>query len=153
MLAPLLGLPITLRQSFLAVLMSFTIVSTILGAFSPLILFLIYNLPPMEDGTGSVPLSYTFLMLSQVVLIAFAGVVGNVRLIQLLRELSGSRRVARNILGSWLGVNLLLGSQLTWIFRPFFGSPHLETQFLRGNALEGNFFETIYYSIKYLLGV
>jgi len=39
MLAPLLGLNIGLRQSFLAILISFTIASAILGAFSPLIAF------------------------------------------------------------------------------------------------------------------
>src|SRR5450759_2375727 len=48
MLAPLLGLNITLRQSFLAVLMSFTIVSAILGSFSPLAAFLVWNSPPMS---------------------------------------------------------------------------------------------------------
>src|SRR5436190_5709397 len=36
MLAPLLGLNLGFRQSFLAILMSFTIASAILGAFSPI---------------------------------------------------------------------------------------------------------------------
>src|SRR6266446_4395732 len=48
MLAPLLGLNLTLRQSFLALLMSFTIVSAILGSFSPLAAFLVWNAPPMS---------------------------------------------------------------------------------------------------------
>src|SRR5208282_2790616 len=41
MLAPLLGLNIPFRQSFLAILMSFTIAAAILGSFSPLIAFVI----------------------------------------------------------------------------------------------------------------
>src|SRR4030095_13753034 len=48
MLAPLLGLNITLRQSLLAVLMSFAITSAILGAFSPLLGFVVWNAPPMS---------------------------------------------------------------------------------------------------------
>src|SRR6516225_8397463 len=47
MLAPLLGLNISLRQSFLAVLFSFTIASTILGAFAPLAAFVVWNSPPL----------------------------------------------------------------------------------------------------------
>ena len=50
MLAPLLGLNLGLRQSFLAILMSFAIASAILGAFSPLAAFMIWNLPPLVPG-------------------------------------------------------------------------------------------------------
>src|SRR5687767_15083643 len=39
MLAPLLGLSLRFRQSFLTVLSSFVIASVILGAFSPILLF------------------------------------------------------------------------------------------------------------------
>ena len=45
MLAPLLGLNIPFRQSFCAILMSFTMVSAILGAFSPIIAFMVWNTP------------------------------------------------------------------------------------------------------------
>jgi hypothetical protein len=41
MLAPLLGLNISFRQSFLAILTSFTVASAILGAFSPLVAFVV----------------------------------------------------------------------------------------------------------------
>ncbi|MDM8562049.1 hypothetical protein QUF54_01705 [Candidatus Marithioploca araucensis] len=45
MLAQLLGAKISFRQSFLAIIMSFTLIAIILGAFTPLALFLLYNLP------------------------------------------------------------------------------------------------------------
>src|SRR5580698_2787079 len=45
MLAPLLGLNIPFRQSFCAIVMSFTIASAILGAFSPLIAFMVWSAP------------------------------------------------------------------------------------------------------------
>src|SRR5471032_2332208 len=43
MLAPLLGLNIPFRQSFSAIVMSFTIAAATLGAFSPLMAFVVWN--------------------------------------------------------------------------------------------------------------
>src|SRR6476660_6937650 len=48
MLAPLLGLKVSLRQSFLAVLLSFSLAAAILGSFSPLVFFVVWNCPAMN---------------------------------------------------------------------------------------------------------
>ena len=143
MLAPLLGLNITFRQSALAILMSFAITAAILGAFSPLVGFLIWNSPPMTTDVNST-VTYSFVKLVCVVVIAFAGIAGNVRLFQLLTQLGGSKRIARRVFIAWLAGNLVLGSQLTWIARPFIGSPQLPVVFLRENALKGNFYENVW---------
>jgi hypothetical protein len=84
-------------------------------------------------------------------MIAFAGIAANVRLLQLLRSLSGSASVARKVLFAWLAGNLLLGSQLAWNLRPFVGAPFLPVEFLRPNAFEGNFFETLWGAVRHLL--
>src|SRR4051812_39694900 len=47
MLAPLLGLNIGFRHSFTAVLVSFAFAALVLGAFSPLALFMVWNIPPL----------------------------------------------------------------------------------------------------------
>jgi hypothetical protein len=125
--------------------MSFAIVSVILGAFSPLVAFLIWNLPPLSDGMRAAPWTHSVLLLSQVAVIALAGIAGNVRLVNLLRQMTSNRPAAHGVLIAWLLVNMLLGTQLTWMLRPFFGTPHLPVQFLRSDALEGNFFESVYY--------
>ena len=78
--------------------------------------------------------------------IAFAGIAANLRLYQLLENLSGRATVATRVLLAWLAGNLLFGSQLAWILRPFIGSPLLPVQFLRTEALNGNFFEAVYRS-------
>ena len=151
MLAPLLGLNITLRQSLLAVLMSFAITSAIMGAFAPLTGFLAWNAPPMTPDVKSSP-TYGFIKIAHVIVIAFAGIAGNVRLFQLLTKLSqGNRSIARRVLFAWLAVNLFLGSQLTWIARPFIGSPQLDVVFLREGAFQGNFYENVFHTILYLL--
>ena len=147
MLAPLLGLNLRFRESFVAILMSFAIAAAILGAFSPLVAFMIWNAPPYGQGWQT----YSFLLLALVLMIAFAGVAANVRLIELLRRLSPSPIIARNVLLAWLAGNLFLGSQLCWIARPFVGSPGLPVQFLRPDALRGNFFESVFYALKSLI--
>ncbi len=147
MLAPLLGLNLSFRQSFLAILISFTILAAILGAFSPLLAFMVWNAPPMSGDANISGGTYSFIQLTHVVVIAFAGITANLRLAQLLRELSGQVNVARRVLFAWLAGNLFLGSQLTWIARPFIGSPDLAVEFLRPNALQGSFYETVFHSL------
>jgi len=147
MLAPLLGLNIPFRQSFSAILMSFTIASAILGAFSPLIAFMIWNSPPMSPQAVS-GATYGFIKLANVAVIAFAGTTGNVRLFQLLARLGGNPAVARRVIFAWLAGNLFLGSQLSWILRPFIGAPNLPVEFFRATALRGNFYENVFQSLQ-----
>jgi len=87
-----------------------------------------------------------------VCVIAFAGTAANVRLVQLLRQLSGKTAVARRVLFAWLAGNLFLGSQLCWIFRPFIGQPSLAVAFFRPHPLQGNFYETVFNAIRQVLG-
>jgi hypothetical protein len=145
MLAPLLGLNIPFRRSLLAIMMSFVVVAVILGSFSPVAAFIIWNAPPFSRETDP---SYEFIKLMHVLVIAFAGIAGNVRLFQLLKEFSGSAIVARRVLCAWLAVNLFLGSQLSWILRPFIGAPYLPVAFLRDTALHGNFYENLFGALR-----
>jgi len=147
MLAPLLGLNIPFRQSFSAILMSFTIAAAILGAFSPVMAFMIWNAPPMSPQAVS-GATYSLIKLANVAVIAFAGTTGNVRLFQTLTRLGGSRAVAFRVLVVWLAGNLFLGSQLSWILRPFVGSPNLPVEFYRVTALHGNFYENVFQTLQ-----
>ena len=146
MLAPLLGLDLPFRRSFAAVVMSFAVAAAILGAFAPLIAFIVWNAPPLAPTPG-VAFAYSLLKLAHVGVIALAGVTGSARLFQLLAHLGGSRAVALRVLGAWLAGNLFLGAQLSWILRPFVGSPDLPVQFLRPNALHGNFYENVFQTV------
>lgn len=139
-LAQLLGTGLSFRQTSRAIVLSFTLAAVILASFSPLLLFQVANTPPIGgDLTGHAPMQVmNFLM------IAFAGVIANVRLLRLIVHLSPSRAAAWRTLFAWLGGNLLLGSQLAWVLRPFVGTPGLPIEFLRADALRGNFFESIF---------
>ena len=154
MLAPLLGLNLGLRQSFLAILLSFTIACAILGSFSPLVAFFVWNAPPMSPDARQSSGVYSFIMLMHVSVIAFAGIAGNLRLLQLLQHFSGGNRaIARRVLFAWLAGNLFLGSQLSWVLRPFIGSPGLAVEFLRKDAFHGNFYETVFQSLLKVLTI
>ena len=82
MLAPLLGLNVSFRQSLLVVLMTFAIASLILGALSPVALFVVWNTPPLTAGTHESSPEYGFLQLTLAVFVAYAGIVGNARLLR-----------------------------------------------------------------------
>ncbi|HWD94019.1 MAG TPA: hypothetical protein VG938_16935 [Verrucomicrobiae bacterium] len=151
MLAPLLGLNISFRQSFLAILMSFTISGAILGSFAPVMAFIIWNSPPLSPNAWESAGPYSFITLTFVVIIAFAGIAANLRLLQLLRQLGGGKNVAACVLLAWLAGNLFFGSQLSWVLRPFIGSPALPVQFLRATAFKGSFYETIFHAAVQLL--
>jgi hypothetical protein len=153
MLAPLLGLNVRFRQSLMLVLMSFALASVILGAFAPLIAFIVWNTPPLS-ATAAVPwTTYHAVQLVQVTAIAFAGVAANVRLRQLLERLAGDRQVATKVLFAWLAGNLFLGGQLCWVLRPFIGSPTLPVEFLRPTAFHGSFYETVFHALLRVLSL
>ncbi len=149
MLAQLLGIPLSFRESYAAILASFAIISLILGSLSPVIAFLVLN-TTFTEGRGA-RVGYSFTMVLHVTLIAFAGVMANLRLYSLLRHIAPRRVIAVKGIFAWLAGNLLLGSQLSWILRPFIGSPGLTVQFLRPNAFEGNFFEALWKSLTALI--
>lgn len=150
MLAPLLGINLRLRESFGAVLTSFTLAAVILGGFSPVMVFLVCNLPDPLPGVELSQLASSVMLLSLVGGIAFAGVVANVRLLQLLRKLGGTAAAWR-ILWAWLAVNFLLGSQISWICRPFVGRATAPVVFLTEHPLESNFFEGVTRAVHELL--
>ena len=152
MLAPLLGLNVTFRQSLTMVLMSFAVTAMVLGALSPVALFIVWNTPPLAAGTTTSSPEYALLQLTLAWwFVALAGVMGNLRLVPLLREWSGSTAVARNVLLAWLVGNLFLGSQICWVLRPFIWGANRQVEFIGQNCFQGSFFETIFRAVCRLI--
>jgi len=149
MLAQLYGARISFRQSYLSVLMSFATASILLLSLSPLSYFLIYSCPPM--GSEGALAAHRIIILFDVLVIAFAGIISNVNLYRLLQRITDSGIKSKQIIFSWLAVNLLLGGQLSWILRPFIGTPKVPVDFVRDNALDGNFFESVLESVVELM--
>lgn len=146
MLAQILGTGLSFKQTSFAILISFAIAAIILGGLSPITLFIWYNAPPLASEDAA--LGHSLMIFAHVCAIAFAGVMANRRLLELLRKISGDSRTALIVLLSWLAGNLFLGAQLAWNLRPFIGHPSLAVQFLRDDPLWGNFYEHLWHAIQ-----
>jgi hypothetical protein len=151
MLAPLLGLNATFRQSLLVVLMTFAVAAMILGALSPVALFVVWNTPALTAATHEWSPEYGFLQLTLAVFVAYAGIVGNMRLLPMLSQWTASLGVARRVLFAWLAGNLFLGSQICWVLRPFVWDPDGPPQFIGRQYLHGSFFETVFEAVRRLI--
>ena len=44
---------------------------------------------------------------------------------------------------AWLLVNLIVGAQISWNLRPWFGTPGMSGEFLRPEPFDGNFYESL----------
>lgn len=148
-LALVLGAGLGLRQSVTAILMSFVVMGLVLAAFAPVMVFLWWNVPGFADADALTGKRIT--LLAHVGVIATAGVVGNHHLWRLLRHLTGSAGRANAVLGSWLAGNLLLGSQISWILRPWLGRPGVPERFFSPDPLWGNFFESVWRTFRTLV--
>lgn len=149
LLAQVLGAGIGFRQSSMAIFMSFTIAALILAALSPVAYFILLNTPPLASagrGTG-----HSITLLADVLFIAYAGIVANRRLLGLLTTICETPAAGRRVFWCWLAGNLFLGAQLSWVLRPFIGSPGLAVQFLRDDPLRGNFFAAVFNAVQRLI--
>ncbi len=150
LLAPLLGLNVTLRQSLALVLFGFAVSAMILGALSPIALFLVWNTPPLNTETRLSSPEYGLLQLTLAMFVAVAGIAGCARLWPVLREWAGSVRVGGRVLFAWLATNLLLGSQVCWVLRPFIWDPAGPPRFIGQEYSRGSFFETVFEAVRRL---
>lgn len=153
MLAALLRSKLTVAQTGVAILLSLAVASVLLGALAPVSLLFVWSAPAPDplalglaiDDPRAAPSMEVArqLLLFHVVVIACAGITGLARLRGLLARLVPDRVIARRVLVSWLSLQFLVGSELSWLFRPFFGKPHLPPSLFRDEALAGNFFEEV----------
>jgi len=147
-LAQLLGSGLSFRQTSRAILMSFALTGLILGGLTPVSLFVLYNTPPLTSR--ATVLGHSLTLITHVAFIASAGLIANRRLFALLTIVCPARAIAGRVFLGWLTGNLLLGSQLAWVLRPFIGSPALKIEFLRPDPLRGNFYEAVWHALRHL---
>lgn len=148
LLAQQLGSRLSFRQTTDSLLMTFAVFALIVGSLSPITVFLVWNAPPPD--TSEAGAIHRQLLVTHTLLIAFAGIVSVKQLHGILRHFSASRAAAWRTLLAWLTGNLFAGAQIGFLFRPIFGTPGLEIAFLRPDAFEGNFYESVWWAITHL---
>jgi hypothetical protein len=150
LLGLLLGTGLGFRQSLLALLTSFALAAIILGSLAPITLFLAWNAPPpTAPGARNAHAAY---LVTHTALIGFAGIAANIHLHKLLAANAPTRSAATATLLAWLAGNGFLGTQFSWILRPFFGTPGIAVEFLRADAFRGTFYQSVWFSLNKFTG-
>jgi len=142
MLAQVLGSGLSLRQVCACILLSLAIASALLGALSPVMLFLVLQVPPQDSPQAMTV--YRLLLVGHTAAIGLSGIVGNVRLYQLLVALTGSRTISIRVLTAWIMVSGLAGCELSWVASPFLAKPGIPVPLWNPDAFNGNFFEYLW---------
>ena len=150
MLGLLLGSGLGFKQSLMAQLMSFTIAALVLGAIAPATFFMALNAPPPDAENAAS--AHSHFLVAHTVLIAMAGIIANLHLAKLLIAVTPDQRTAAATLGAWLAGNAFVGAQLSWIMRPFFGTPSIEVAFLRPDPFNGTFYEVFWDKLQTISG-
>lgn len=130
------------KQYTVLSLTTVAVISVLLFSFAPITLFFLISIR-----------SYHFFLLLNVAIFSLTGFVG-VKLfysgIRSVMELDQDTPKVRNrLLLFWLTLYGLVGSQLGWTLRPFFGSPDQPFQLFR--EVEGNFYSQVIRSFFTLL--
>ncbi|MGJ8725728.1 MAG: hypothetical protein ACSHYB_14300 [Roseibacillus sp.] len=147
----LLGTGIGFRQSLLCQLLAFSLAAVVLASLAPITVFLALQAPPADSPQAAT--SHSLYLLTHTAIIAIGGILAVTRLFGLIRDLTPNHKAARITLLSWLTSNAFVGAQLSFLLRPFFGSPSLEIAFLRPNPFNGTFYEAVWNALNRFLPV
>jgi len=142
MLAIALGSGIGFKQSIQFLLAGFALMSIILLSLSPITFYLALQAPaPSDPGAKD---WHSMILLTHTLMIAYAGIVSHRSLLGHVRDYATTPSHGTRTFFVWLAGNLFVGAQISWIMRPFFGSPGLKVQFLRDNPMDGSFYEALW---------
>jgi len=136
------GLDLTFAQSLRNVLLAFGLAAIVLGSLAPIVLFLGLVVPGPNEVDGR--LGHNVVGLAHVVFIAWTGVLVVKRQLAWLATRSAAAAAGDRVVIAWLVVNLIVGAQLSWNLRPWFGTPGMSVEFLRPSPFDGNFYESLY---------
>ena len=141
------GAELRYREVLGAVFAAMSVAGAILLALAPVVLFFILTGAPDAGGRDALRFTHACLMLVHIAVMGGAGVVGNIALVRSLRRRVPPRCRLALMLAMWLLAFALVGCQFGWIMRPIVGSPNIDVEFLRADALDSNFLESFFKQI------
>ncbi|MEO1353585.1 MAG: hypothetical protein AAFW84_33320 [Cyanobacteria bacterium J06635_15] len=140
----LFGSKLNFRQYSAMLMTAVSVISVLMFSFAPVVLFFLISI---QD--------YNFFLLLNVIVMALTGVVGINMFYRGMRMIAGdeaTQDVMRDrLLKGWLVLYGLVGCQLGWTLRPFFGAPGEPFQIFRPE-IDGNFYAQVFRIIKTLMG-
>ena len=141
--ALLLGAGFRLHDVLLVVSGAMCVAGWVLLACAPVAFLLVWAAAPTSGAPDELRHAHNVMLLTHIVVLAAAGVIGNAALFRGLRDAVPRTCPAGALAAIWLAAYAFVGCQLSWILRPFVGSPFYDVAFLRPDALERNFYEFI----------
>ena len=141
------GAGLRYREVLEAVFFAMSVAGAILLAMAPVVLLLVFSAAPDSGTRETMRMTHSAMLFAHIVVMAGSGTIGVALLYRSLRcrVPAGCRLVLMMCL--WLAAFAVVGCQLGWIMRPLVGSPNIAVEFLRSNALESNFLESLFTQI------
>jgi hypothetical protein len=141
----LFGSKLGFKQYVTMALTAVSVISVLLFSFAPVVLFFLISVK-----------GYDFFLLLNVLIMAITGGVGVRLFYKGMRDMvNESEAIEQNLrqrlLKGWVVLYALVGSQLGWTLRPFFGSEGEIFQIFRPE-INGNFYAKVLQSIGTMLG-
>ena len=130
-----------------AVFTAMGVAGAILVAVAPVVLFLVFSGAPDAGTPDEMRFAHACLLGVHICVLGAAGVAGVASLVRALRlRVPASCRLGL-MLALWLAAFAVVGCQGGWMLRPLVGSPNIAVEFLRADALKGNFLESLFKQI------
>ncbi len=140
----LFGSKLGFKQYVTMALTSVSVISVLLFSFAPVVLFFLISVK-----------GYDFFLLLNVLIMTITGAVGVRLFYKGMRDMTGPEAADKDfrhkLLKGWVVLYGLVGSQLGWTLRPFFGAEGEPFQIFRPE-INGNFYAKVIESIGTMLG-
>lgn len=144
MTASILGSGLSFRSTVFVVLASMTIACWILLSLVPVALFFLVSGISYAETHDELRYSHNLILMTHIVILGIAGIAGNASLLKGLRRVVSDRCPSGTLFILWLIAFAFVGCQLSWILRPFVGSPFYPVAFMRPDCLDRNFYEFVF---------
>ncbi len=144
MAASILGAGLSFRSTVFVVLASMTIACWILLSLVPVVLFFLASGISYAGTHDELRYSHNLILITHIAILGIAGVAGNASLLKGLRCVVSPRCPSGTLFMLWLIAFAFVGCQLSWILRPFVGSPFYPVAFMRPDCLDRNFYEFVF---------
>ena len=144
MIASILGSGLSFKSMAFTVFASMTIGCWILLSLAPVALFFLLSGVSYSGTPAELQYAHNSILMTHIIILALAGIAGTAALLEGLRRIVPSRCPATGLFLAWLSAFAFVGCQLSWMLRPFIGSPFFPVVFLRPDALERNFYEFVF---------
>ncbi len=144
MLASLFGANLSFAQVVTLTWSAMAVAAFLLLSLAPVALFFTLTSAAADGSPAELQFTHNCLLVTHISLIALAGAAGNMSLLRGLRRLVPPGCALTPIYLGWVVAFAGVGCQLSWMLRPFVGSPFYPVAFMRPDALDRNFYEFVF---------